>query len=55
MIKGSRKLNGPQAKETWEKKNNTDVCDYIIILLKNRNKEKILKEPEKNHEEQGEG
>lgn len=38
-----------------EKKNNTDACDYIIILLKNRNKEKILKEPENNHEEQREG
>jgi len=55
LIKGSRKLDGPQAQETWKKKKDTDACDYIIILLKNRNKEKILKEPENNCEEQREG
>ena len=48
-------MDHKQKKHGKKKKKNADACDYIIILLKNRNKEKILKEPEKNHEEQGEG
>ena len=45
----------PKHKKHGKKKKDTDACDYIIILLKNRNKEKILKEPENNCEEQREG
>lgn len=45
----------PKHKKYEKKKRDTDAYDYIIILLKNRNKEKILKEPENNCEEQREG